>query len=99
MSLHFTEGLKALVCGLPFGLSRHATEEFVEHEERRISHSRFEPDDCWCSTQVITIWRKAPCQTRRLPRSGIFTVDYAAIRSRYQLPISPSKRPPLGSHH
>lgn len=46
MSLHFTEGLKALVYGLPFGLSRHATEEFIEHEERRIGHSRFEPDDC-----------------------------------------------------
>jgi hypothetical protein len=38
------EGLKALFCGLPFGLSRHATEEVIEHEERRISQCRFEPD-------------------------------------------------------
>jgi lysophospholipase L1-like esterase len=36
-------------------------------------------------TQVITTWRKAPYQTRRLPRSGIFTVHYAAIRSRCQI--------------
>jgi hypothetical protein len=49
------------------------------------------------STQVITTWCKALCQTRRLPRSGIFTVHYAAIRSRCQLPISPSNRPRLGS--
>jgi hypothetical protein len=36
---------------------------------------------------VITTWRKAaPCQTRRLPRSGIFTVRCVAIRE--QMPIA-----------
>jgi hypothetical protein len=44
MCLYFAEGLKALFCGLPFGLSRHTTEEFIEHKERRISQCRFEPD-------------------------------------------------------
>ena len=48
-------------------------------------------------TQVITTWRKAPCQSRRLPRSGIFTVHYAAIRSRCQSPLSPSNHPRRGS--
>src|SRR5271165_87630 len=51
----------------------------------------------WWSTQVITTWRKVPCQSRRLPRSGIFTVHSAATRSRCQSPISPSSRARLGS--
>jgi hypothetical protein len=51
----------------------------------------------WCSMLVITTWRKAPCQSRRLPRSGIFTVHYAAIRSRCQSPLSPSNHPRRGS--
>src|SRR5258707_15874961 len=50
----------------------------------------------WWSTQVITTWRKAPCQTRRLRRSGIFTVHYAATRSRCQSHIFPSNRARLG---
>jgi hypothetical protein len=50
----------------------------------------------WWSTQAITTWRKAPGQTRRLPRSGNFTLRYAAIRSRCQSPISPSNRARLG---
>ena len=36
---------------------------------------------------MITTWRKAaPCQTRRLPRSGIFTVRCVPIRE--QMPIA-----------
>jgi hypothetical protein len=30
--VNFAEGFKVLFCGLPFGLSRHATEQFIEHE-------------------------------------------------------------------
>jgi len=28
----FAGGSKVLFCGLPFGLSRHAPEQFIEHE-------------------------------------------------------------------
>jgi hypothetical protein len=40
----------------------------------------------WWSTQVITTWRKAPCQIRRLPR---FRDLYGALRGySEQMPIA-----------